>query len=146
MPDDASPAVEPATKVCPDCAETVKAAAKVCRFCGYRFEASTPRATPADSPGPEVPKTPEARPQVDAERHDHRRLHKFEAEAKSVVAATEHGAERGFRWFFRDKHSRSYWYSRLIVAWVILVFIAILASGVFGIDIGPIRHDDLFGK
>jgi uncharacterized protein UPF0547 len=27
-----------ATKVCPDCAERVKAAARVCRFCGYRFE------------------------------------------------------------------------------------------------------------
>jgi hypothetical protein len=26
------------TKVCPDCAETVKEGAKVCRFCGYRFE------------------------------------------------------------------------------------------------------------
>ncbi|MFD1786527.1 zinc ribbon domain-containing protein [Sphingomonas floccifaciens] len=28
------------TKVCPDCAETVKAAAKVCKHCGKRFEAT----------------------------------------------------------------------------------------------------------
>jgi hypothetical protein len=26
-----------ASKVCPECAETVKAAARVCRFCGNRF-------------------------------------------------------------------------------------------------------------
>jgi hypothetical protein len=25
-------------KVCPDCAERVRAAARVCRFCGYRFD------------------------------------------------------------------------------------------------------------
>lgn len=28
----------PASKVCPDCAEEVKAAARKCRFCGYRFD------------------------------------------------------------------------------------------------------------
>ncbi len=28
-------------KVCPDCAETVKAAARVCRFCGHRFDVET---------------------------------------------------------------------------------------------------------
>lgn len=29
---------KPDEKVCPDCAETIKAAARVCRFCGYRFD------------------------------------------------------------------------------------------------------------
>lgn len=27
-------------KICPECAETVRAAARVCRFCGYRFGAA----------------------------------------------------------------------------------------------------------
>jgi hypothetical protein len=26
------------TKVCPDCAEEVKAAARICRFCRHKFE------------------------------------------------------------------------------------------------------------
>ena len=34
----ATPAADEETKVCPDCAERVKAAARVCRYCGYRFD------------------------------------------------------------------------------------------------------------
>ena len=30
------------TKVCPECAETVKAAARICRFCRYEFETPLP--------------------------------------------------------------------------------------------------------
>ena len=45
----------PETKVCPDCAEDVKAAARVCRFCGFRFDAGdepavVPAALAAESP------------------------------------------------------------------------------------------------
>jgi hypothetical protein len=34
---DAPGSAEPATKKCPDCAETILADAKVCKHCGYRF-------------------------------------------------------------------------------------------------------------
>lgn len=34
----AEPASEPETKVCPACAESVKAAARICRYCRYEFE------------------------------------------------------------------------------------------------------------
>jgi tRNA(Ile2) C34 agmatinyltransferase TiaS len=32
------PSAKADTKVCPDCAESVKEAAVKCRFCGYRFD------------------------------------------------------------------------------------------------------------
>jgi hypothetical protein len=38
------------TKVCPDCAETVKAGANVCRFCGYRFVSDEPSASAQQPP------------------------------------------------------------------------------------------------
>jgi hypothetical protein len=59
--------VNPDEKLCPDCAETVKAAARKCRFCGYEFfpapalspsAASTtlalPSVAPPSAPSPEL--------------------------------------------------------------------------------------------
>jgi hypothetical protein len=42
------------TKICPDCAEEVKAAARVCRFCRHRFEGSQP---PPSQPPPSQPRS-----------------------------------------------------------------------------------------
>jgi len=38
----AAPLTGPPEKMCPECAESVKAPAKVCRFCGHKFEITTP--------------------------------------------------------------------------------------------------------
>jgi hypothetical protein len=38
----------PDTKICPDCAETVKAEARVCRFCGFRFDLAEERQREAE--------------------------------------------------------------------------------------------------
>ena len=46
---DAPAAVE--EKVCPECAETVKAAANVCRYCGYRFDRETAALSAASAAG-----------------------------------------------------------------------------------------------
>ena len=50
--DDCVEATEPTiesgtTKVCPQCAESVKVAARICRFCRYSFEEATPPLLPA---------------------------------------------------------------------------------------------------
>jgi hypothetical protein len=48
-----------ATKICPDCAETVLAGARKCRFCGYRFDeepdAEPPAARAGAAGGPASP-------------------------------------------------------------------------------------------
>lgn len=41
------------TKICPQCAETVKAAARICHFCGYKFpESPASSSPPSGSPTP----------------------------------------------------------------------------------------------
>jgi hypothetical protein len=43
------------TKVCPSCAEPVRAAAKVCRYCGYQFESMAPAVTARSAAAASVP-------------------------------------------------------------------------------------------
>ncbi len=49
-----APVAWPATKVCPDCAETVLADARVCKHCGYRFAPAT-----SSEPATRPPATPQ---------------------------------------------------------------------------------------
>lgn len=44
-----APETEEATKICPDCAETVKVAARKCRFCGYVFDDSVQNESASES-------------------------------------------------------------------------------------------------
>src|SRR5450756_2794928 len=60
------PAADPQTKVCPQCAEEVKAAALICRFCRYEFgplpDEPAPSATPvlqSTQPAPASSGTPD---------------------------------------------------------------------------------------
>lgn len=46
------------TKVCPSCAEPVRAAAKVCRYCGYQFESTAPSVTARSAAGAIAPAAP----------------------------------------------------------------------------------------
>ena len=57
--DESGAADQPATKVCPDCAETVLAAARICRFCRHEFK---PEARPVAEPPPTPPVVAEATP------------------------------------------------------------------------------------
>src|SRR5450756_433443 len=47
------PAADPQTKVCPQCAEEVKAAALTCRFCRYEFEPLPDEPAPSATPVPQ---------------------------------------------------------------------------------------------
>jgi hypothetical protein len=90
------PAEDP-TKVCPDCAESVKSAARVCRYCHHRFAVA-----PTPTPRPEsAPVTPRATPAKPREYWAHCRDAKSNAEGVEVVRATSEAeaisalAERG---------------------------------------------------